>query len=728
MQCQKSLREVFLKDTLVTSKLVDYSTSLPIHLEHGPQKVGLSSGALEEKEDIMLENLSLETALNLLNQTNQLLRQEKLSVMQESLQDPKKTTCKDRSISCEKDTLHTNLSRTLDLVLTTKEKVLKPFWNKLVEENSNKLWLPTRTDCVDSDSSSYSSSFNSLPMLKSWFSNKLTLPQNKSLLKTSLILPQRLPPELMEGESTKRKQNKEEAQRSLKLRIFQTPKQKVLINRWLGAFRYSANRTLDMIDIMTQKFQEPEKPDDRIPTGKCFAKFCSGKNKGKICDKNTSSKSTSKLYCGKHLKQENSNFKLKKKKFTFPTVRAELLRHELETKIADNTFSYSYTPKFPKRKIIEREADGYCTAIMKNDSVCGKKCAEYSEEYCYRHARLEKTSLEKSKPVWLENLEVPAEIWKGACKLVVNNFNSSISNVGNNFSMKYKTKKDPHQCLMIGQWIGMDNPMYSEFGQIKGCCKVGKKIYNAQTLFKLLKANNEQRGFSLNVDQRTNKTYLLLPVGYNFLRDLDSETQAPNLKKIIAFDPGVRCFLTGFSGNHIWEFGKGANLLIFRNLVKANFLKARIARKIKPRCRKKYQQKMLKLNLKVKHMVTDMQWKLVKFITSNYEHIFLPPFEVAPMLRSRDLSRETKIQLTGLSFYKFKQKLKYRVVNSDQTNHLYTPTEEYTTLTCTRCGSLKTLKENNGTIVYCTSCRIRVPRDFAGARNYYLKSLYGSIA
>ena len=734
MPCQKPLQEIFLQGTLVTSKLAGSSMLQETHSEHGQNKARLIFSDQEEKEpigDTMLENLSLETAQELLAQTKRALQLEKQSVMQESQRELKQTICKDRLNSCEKNTLHMSLSQTLDLVSTTKEKVLRPFWNAQVKDNSKSLWLPTRTACVDSVSSSWNSSFSSLPMLKSWFLNKQTVPLKRSLLKTSLILPQCLPQELTVKESTKNPQNKEPAQRSLRLRIFQTPEQRQLVNRWLGAFRYASNRTLDIIDIMTQTIQEPEKKNtcsSITPTGKCLAIIASGKNKGKLCDKTVSIKSSTKLYCGKHAKKECCQSKLKKKKFTFPSVRQELLRHELQTKVEENVFSYTYVPRFPKRENITREMEGMCTAVMKNNEICGKKCASYSLEYCSRHFRLEKTLEEKSKPEWLENLEVPTEIWKGACKQTVENFNSAVTNVGSNFTMKYKTKKDPHQNLMFGQWMGTDNPMYKEYGQIKGSCRVGKKYYNAQTLLNLLKTHNERRGFSLNIDQHTGKAFLLFPVGYNFLKSFqDSETQAPELKEIIAFDPGVRCFLTGFAGNHIWEFGKGSNTIIFKHLVKANFLKARIARKIKPKYKKKYKRKMVKLALKVKHMVTDMQWKLAGFVTRNYKHIFIPPFEVSEMLRSKELKKPTKMQLTALRFYQFKQKLIYRVTNSNSC-HLYTPTEEYTTRTCTNCGSLKTIKEEDGTVVYCRSCHTRVPRDFAGARNYYLKSLYGEIA
>jgi len=45
---------------------------------------------------------------------------------------------------------------TLDPASTGRGHTLSPFWNTLTKENSARLWLPTRTDCVDLSSNLWS--------------------------------------------------------------------------------------------------------------------------------------------------------------------------------------------------------------------------------------------------------------------------------------------------------------------------------------------------------------------------------------------------------------------------------------------------------------------------------------------------------------------------------------------------------------------------------------------
>ncbi len=92
------------------------------------------------------------------------------------------------------------LSRTLDLVLTSKERALSPFWTMQSKEISEKLWLPIKIDSVDSVlSSSKELSINN-PMGKSWFSIKKKHPQMKNSLMTSFQSSQFSLPDCMDSE------------------------------------------------------------------------------------------------------------------------------------------------------------------------------------------------------------------------------------------------------------------------------------------------------------------------------------------------------------------------------------------------------------------------------------------------------------------------------------------------------------------------------------------------
>ena len=65
--------------------------------------------------------------------------------------------------------------------LNFKRKVLRPFWTTLSKKISQKLWLPTKIDFVDSVLSSSRESSLKHQMGKSWFSIEKKLPLKKNL-------------------------------------------------------------------------------------------------------------------------------------------------------------------------------------------------------------------------------------------------------------------------------------------------------------------------------------------------------------------------------------------------------------------------------------------------------------------------------------------------------------------------------------------------------------------
>ena len=85
-----------------------------------------------------------------------------------------------KSNLCEKNSLTTQSLKTTDRVLTLRGKVLKPFWTIHLREISKKLWLPTKTDYADLDTTSYNMSLNKHQVLKSWFLMKKSKHQEKN--------------------------------------------------------------------------------------------------------------------------------------------------------------------------------------------------------------------------------------------------------------------------------------------------------------------------------------------------------------------------------------------------------------------------------------------------------------------------------------------------------------------------------------------------------------------
>jgi putative transposase len=158
-----------------------------------------------------------------------------LFAIAESQAPNKKMTCKDKSPICSHSTQKQKSSKTLEVDLILKEKVCAPYWTDFCEEISSRLLLPVETDCVDSDSSLYST-WSNKTVEKSWFSTNLFIaqkqnsPQIFSASSTFSLVG------CTDSESTVRK--------SKKIKICLNQVQKNLIKRWAGTSRFVFNETV----------------------------------------------------------------------------------------------------------------------------------------------------------------------------------------------------------------------------------------------------------------------------------------------------------------------------------------------------------------------------------------------------------------------------------------------------------------------------------------------------
>ena len=117
-----------------------------------------------------------------------------------------------------------------------------------------------------------------------------------------------------------------------------------------------------------------------------------------------------------------------------------------------------------------------------------------------------------------------------------------------------------------------------------------------------------------------------------------------------------------------------------------------------------YNKKRL-LRKRIKDMVTDLHWKVIKYLISNFQIIIYPNFKTSGMMIK--LSKENKRKISALSFYTFKQRLinKCKVNN----NTLIITNECYTSRTCCTCGHLNMPSTNK--VFTCKKCRYIIDRD-----------------
>ena len=155
-----------------------------------------------------------------------------------------------KSNLCEKNSPTTQSLKTTDQVLTLRGKVLKPFWTTHSMEISKKLWLPTKTDYVDFDTTSYNTSLKKHQVLKSWFSMKKSKHQERNSLKISCQLPPSSHHAFIECDQVKKPK---QMLKTIKIRLILNETEKDELNKLFGVFRWYYNVALDIYKLEKDK-------------------------------------------------------------------------------------------------------------------------------------------------------------------------------------------------------------------------------------------------------------------------------------------------------------------------------------------------------------------------------------------------------------------------------------------------------------------------------------------
>jgi putative transposase len=191
-----------------------------------------------------------------------------------------------------------------------------------------------------------------------------------------------------------------------------------------------------------------------------------------------------------------------------------------------------------------------------------------------------------------------------------------------------------------------------------------------------------------------------------------------------AVDPGVRTFATVFSPTSILKIGDGAATRLSRLLLcMDNLMSLRSATKGVQK-KRRMGKAVSRMRLRIQNLTKELHCQAANCLTREFTDIVLPPFETQKMAArlGRKLTKKTTRNMLTLSHYKFRMRLQNTAVSRGCRVHILG--EEYTSKTCTRCGTIKT--NLGGAKEYkCSHCGLIIDRDVAGARNIFLKNISG---
>lgn len=207
---------------------------------------------------------------------------------------------------------------------------------------------------------------------------------------------------------------------------------------------------------------------------------------------------------------------------------------------------------------------------------------------------------------------------------------------------------------------------------------------------------------------------VLQRIGYQYYLYIP-EYKAPDIKveakgDTVAIDVGWNTLLTYYSPAGEWgEICPGIKDKIIKIRAEIDYINNK--RSIRKHRKAKAIRKRKK---RIYNMVDDLHWKICHWLLSKYKKIIISRLYVA---RTNKQGKAIQADLRLCSFVD-------RLINKSieyKNSEIHICKEHYTSQACTKCLSLKTVKDKT---VKCKDCEFEIHRDLNGARNIFLKHCY----
>ena len=238
------------------------------------------------------------------------------------------------------------------------------------------------------------------------------------------------------------------------------------------------------------------------------------------------------------------------------------------------------------------------------------------------------------------------------------------------------------------------------------CNSVFKDAFKFQNNFQL---KNIKCDFTIHYNQKTDEFQLLNPVKIDQIKEHD-------IKESGAGDPGLRTFLTVFSNGKCIKIGDNLIKTILKYTQKIDKLNSK-ANKKKPKIKEKLLKKYYK---KIKNLIDDLHWKTINYLTTNFGNVLIGNMSTKSIISNKldnQLNDNLKRVAQHMRLYEFRQRLEYKCLQR-MVGYMNID-EAYTTMTCTKCGYKNDVKKKK--VINCKFCKLKIDRDFSGARNIMLR-------
>lgn len=652
---------------------------------HKPYEIGamkesstISDLEIQKEEENIQSTISNENCQ--IHQIQSQLIKESLSSMEELVPSNKRKILNDKSTTSQNciQTIQSSLISGQVLTLTAKD--FKPFWNESAKEWSEKLWLCTEIDLQELELKSWNT-YSTCLVQNSWFNVKVktmkTMTENMTTLSPlsqclSRVITENVP----------RETGKDEEKKLKKLNKIEQENQE-------RALKKEEGMTLEDMDRIMKIVEKRMHYEDLYKNYNDSCGMTKTKVKGHITRLNNKIKHIEQSY-------EQIVFKPSKEEETTNLLRARKIKVQPtgnDKKILDDWFNAA--------RFVYNQCVSYSRDIGNQDLIDMK----VKDRLNLFRDHIAKIKFEPENE-WLKS--VHNVIVDGAitdfCKAYKINVSKKFSQLkkGENFTftMHFRSKRFLQQETIhvhARDWL-----------QVKGEFAFIRKIKSSEELPGKLESE-------LNISRTRFGEYY-----YSIVESKNLEQSCYNYS-VIALDPGVRTFQTGYDINGVSiEFGKNDSEHLYRLSLHGDKLKSMVDKESNKRRKISLHRAWLRLLLRIRRKVDDMHKKLCTFLCRCYKIILLPELKSSKLITraKRDMDEKNVRKILLLSHYKFRELLKAKAQTFSGCT-LIICDEQYTSKTC---GNLHA-SVGKSKVYSCCKCGKVFDRDINAARNILIRFL-----
>ena len=277
--------------------------------------------------------------------------------------------------------------------------------------------------------------------------------------------------------------------------------------------------------------------------------------------------------------------------------------------------------------------------------------------------------------------------------------------LGKPFKMKFKSKKNPKQSCYITKTAISSSGIYHTIA--------GKLKMKERWWFE----NEEINDCRLVLEY--GKWFIVIPKEIKV-------TPIDNQEGVVAIDPGVRTFATYFSTEgYFGKLGQRAFDRILKLNLKIDKLISKLSKETDKNKKSNLKRSIFNIRFKIRNLIDELHWKVIKFFTSGFKVIIFPSFNVSEMVKksNRRIPKKVVRSMNCFRFYEFKERLKLKckkngVTFVESSEAFTSKTNSFTGELIENLGSKESFKFNN----------ISIDRDINGARNILIRAMRDASA